>query len=99
MKSVEAPDEPPNVTTEQFTDLKCHISASTNYQMAGIKESLESELEKTSPTLGRSAVYKSIARVSRLPRYLTVHQVRFFFRRDIQKKTKVLRFVRGSRVI
>lgn len=61
--------------------------------MAGIKESLDAELEKTSPSLGRSAVYKSTARVSRLPRYLTIHQVRFFFRRDIQKKTKVLRCV------
>lgn len=53
-------------------------------------QSLDSKIEKTSPTLGREATYSSTSRLSRLPSYLTVHMVRFAWRRDIAKKAKIM---------
>jgi len=54
---------------------------------------LTEEIEKNSPTLDRDATYIKTSRISRLPQYLTVHFVRFFWRKDIQKKTKIMRKV------
>lgn len=67
MKSAEAPDEEPSVSLERFLELKCTISAQTNYLMSGIKDGLTNDIEKNSPSLGRSAVYQETARISRLP--------------------------------
>ncbi|KAL8279698.1 hypothetical protein RQP46_008011 [Phenoliferia psychrophenolica] len=94
LKSVEAPDEPATVSKESFGDIKCNISSTTNYMINGIVEGLEQEIEKNSPSLGRSAVYHETTRISRLPSYLTVNLVRFFWRREINKKTKIMRKVK-----
>ncbi len=94
LKSVEAPEEAPTTRTENFRDLKCNISASTNYLMTGISESLDQQIEKNSPSLNRSAVYTESSRISRLPAYLTVNLVRFFWRRELGKKAKIMRKVK-----
>ncbi|BGP03291.1 Ubiquitin carboxyl-terminal hydrolase 6 [Rhodotorula toruloides] len=94
LKSAEAPEEEPTVSKEQFLEVKCNISGTTNYMMQGISESMEQDIEKNSPSLGRQAVYHETTRISRLPSYLTVHMVRFYWRRDINKKTKIMRKVK-----
>ncbi|BGP19776.1 hypothetical protein JCM10213_006438 [Rhodosporidiobolus nylandii] len=94
LKSAEAPDEEPKTTKEPFLEVKCNISSSTNYMMQGIAESMEQDIEKTSPSLGREAVYHETTRISRLPSYLTVNLVRFYWRREIGKKTKIMRKVK-----
>ncbi|GAA5945898.1 hypothetical protein JCM3775_003340 [Rhodotorula graminis] len=94
LKSAEAPDEEPTVSKEAFLELKCNISSQTNYMMQGLSESMEQDLEKTSPSLGRQAVYHEQTRISRLPSYLTVNMVRFYWRREIGKKTKIMRKVK-----
>ncbi|BGP57966.1 hypothetical protein JCM8202_002152 [Rhodotorula sphaerocarpa] len=94
LKSAEAPAEEPTISKEPFLELKCNISMSTNYMMQGIAESLEQDIEKNSPSLGRQAVYHETTRVARLPSYLTVNMVRFYWRRDINKKTKIMRRVK-----
>ncbi|GAA5983336.1 hypothetical protein JCM11641_006037 [Rhodosporidiobolus odoratus] len=94
LKSAEAPDEDATISNEPFLEVKCNISSTTNYMMQGIAESLEQEIEKNSPSLGRQAVYKETTRISRLPSYLTVNLVRFYWRREIGKKTKVMRKVK-----
>lgn len=38
LKSAEAPDEPPSIAKEQFLEVKCNISGTTNYMMQGIAE-------------------------------------------------------------
>jgi len=43
--------------------------------------------------LDRDAKYTKITRVTRLPKYLTCHFVRFFWKREINKKNKILRKV------
>lgn len=76
-----------------FLKLDCHISGTTNHLRDGILAALEEKIEKTSPTLGRDAVYTKKSRISRLPKYLTVHFVRFFWKREAQKKAKIMRKV------
>lgn len=60
----------------------------------GILDSLNEELEKTSPTLNRTAKYQRKSRVSRLPQYLPVQFVRFFWKPQEQVKAKILRKVK-----
>ncbi|KAI9353951.1 hypothetical protein BD770DRAFT_429086 [Pilaira anomala] len=92
---VEAPEEEKVVSEhEPFTKLSCHISISTNYMINGILESLNEELEKTSPTLGRTAKYQRKSRVTRLPQYLPIQFVRFFWKPQEQVKAKILRKVK-----
>ncbi|KAG1740649.1 cysteine proteinase [Suillus lakei] len=94
LKCDEAPEEPSTVTIEKVLKIECNISATTNYMHTGIKDALNSRLEKNSPSLARQAVYSQTSRLSRLPSYLTVHMVRFAWRRDIGKKAKIMRKVK-----
>lgn len=88
----EAGEEP--VTGEDvFLKLDCHISGTTNHLRDGILAALEEKLEKRSPVLDRDAIYTKKSRISRLPKYLTVHFVRFFWKREAQKKAKIMRKV------
>lgn len=90
----ESPDEPPTIIKERILKLDCPITISTNYLEPGISEALDVKIEKTSSTLGRQAIYTEISRLSRLPANLTVHMVRFYWRRDINKKAKIMRKVK-----
>lgn len=90
----EAPQEEATEGHDTFKVLQCNISSTTNDMSVGIKDSLTSQIEKNSETLGRSAVYEEVSRINRLPAYLTTHFVRFYWRREIGKKTKIMRKVR-----
>ncbi|XP_008797866.1 ubiquitin carboxyl-terminal hydrolase 6 [Phoenix dactylifera] len=78
---------------ESVYALKCHISQDVNHLHEGLKHGLKSELEKVSPSLGRSAIYSKESRINDLPRYLTVQFVRFFWKRESNQKAKILRKV------
>lgn len=54
---------------------------------------MSEKLEKKSDVLGRDAVYTKKSKISRAPKYLTVHFVRFFWKRETQKKAKIMRKV------
>ncbi|KAG6733505.1 hypothetical protein I3843_01G218700 [Carya illinoinensis] len=79
--------------TESVYSLKCHISQEVNHLHEGLKHALKSELEKASPSLGRSAIYLKESRINGLPRYLTIQFVRFFWKRESNQKAKILRKV------
>lgn len=79
--------------TESVYSLKCHISKDVNHLHEGLRNGLKSELEKVSPSLGRSAVYSKESRIKSLPRYLTVQFVRFYWKRESNQKAKILRKV------
>ncbi|GFZ11755.1 ubiquitin-specific protease 6 [Actinidia rufa] len=79
--------------TESVYALKCHISQEVNHLHEGLKHGLKSELEKASPSLGRSAIYIKDSRINGLPRYLTIQFVRFFWKRESNQKAKILRKV------
>ncbi|GAA5823790.1 hypothetical protein JCM10212_001139, partial [Sporobolomyces blumeae] len=94
LSSPEAPTEPTRTSTEPFLELKCNISSSTNYMMQGLLEGMTQDVEKRSESLGRDAVYKEETRIARMPSYLTVNMVRFYWRRELSKKTKIMRRVK-----
>lgn len=76
-----------------FFKLDCHINKDINHLRDGILAGLEEKIEKKSPKLDRDAIYTKKLRISRLPKYLTVHFVRFFWKREVQKKSKIMRKV------
>ncbi|KAL8670196.1 MAG: hypothetical protein Q9168_005252 [Polycauliona sp. 1 TL-2023] len=79
-----------------FLKLDCHISKDTNHLRDGILAGLEEKIEKKSAVLDRDALYTKKSRIARLPKYLTVHFVRFFWKREAQKKAKIMRKVTFS---
>jgi len=60
----------------------------------GIKASLTEHLEKRSEVLGRDAKWTKAFEITRAPKYLVVHFVRFYWKRDTNKKAKILRKVK-----
>lgn len=86
-------NEPTVETDETFLKLNCHIDNNLNHLVDGLKAGLTEEIEKRSETLGQDAVYTKTSQISRLPKYLTVHFVRFFWKKDINKKAKILKKV------
>lgn len=85
--------EEPVSSKEPFLKLNCHIDGNTNHLRDGILNGLTEKIEKKSSALDRDAMYTKRSKISRLPKYLTVHFVRFFWRRDVQKKAKIMRKV------
>lgn len=83
--------EKPIFGNDVFLKLDCHISKDTNHLRDGILAGLEEKLERKSPTLDRDALYTKKSRIARLPKYLTVHFVRFYWKREVQKKAKIMR--------
>lgn len=78
---------------ETVFSLKCHISQEVNHLHDGLKHGLKGELEKTSPLLGRSALFIKESHIQKLPQYLTIQFVRFFWKRESNQKAKILRKV------
>ncbi|KAK9455978.1 hypothetical protein V1511DRAFT_496205 [Dipodascopsis uninucleata] len=93
MKCSEAENEPSTTGSEKFLKLDCHISGETNFLQDGLQRSSSEVIEKYSETLGRNANYTLSKKITRLPKYLTVHFMRFYWRRDTGKKSKILRKV------
>jgi ubiquitin carboxyl-terminal hydrolase 14 len=92
----ETTEEPPITTTESFLKLNCHIGVTTNFMADGILAALSEKIEKNSEILGRNVSWTKTSRITRLPKYLVVHFVRFYWKRDSNKKAKILRKVKFS---
>ncbi|KAG5513705.1 hypothetical protein PMAC_000743 [Pneumocystis sp. 'macacae'] len=90
----ETQGEPPITFKEEFIKLNCHIGMNTNYMIDGLKEGLKEIISKRSEVLNREATFTKISRLSRLPKYLTINFVRFFWKLSIRKKVKILRKVK-----
>jgi ubiquitin carboxyl-terminal hydrolase 14 len=85
--------EQPTLANEPFLKLNCHIDGQTAHLRDGLVSGLSEKIEKRSEVLGRDEMYTKTSKISRLPKYLTVHFVRFFWKRDVQKKAKIMRKV------
>jgi ubiquitin carboxyl-terminal hydrolase 14 len=88
-----ADQEQPAHGSEAFLKLDCHIDKDINHLRDGIVAALSEQIEKKSEALGSDALYTKTSRISRLPKYLTVHFVRFFWKREAGKKAKIMRKV------
>lgn len=78
--------EPVVSRKETISKVVCSIhggagsSITVDHAHEGIKLWLEGSLEKHSSVLGRNAVWKRSARMSKLPKYLCVQFLRFFWK-------------------
>src|SRR5579859_1928785 len=89
-----SPNEPTVHRMETFAKLNCYFGITTNIMQDGIFSELTEQLEKHSEALGRNALWINKCRISRLPKYLVVHFVRYYWKRNINKGAKILRKVR-----
>jgi ubiquitin carboxyl-terminal hydrolase 14 len=80
MKCEENAEELPSSNNESFLQLSCFISQDVKYLQTGLKLRLEERLTKNSPSLSRDASYLKTSRISRLPAYLCIQLVRFFYK-------------------
>jgi ubiquitin carboxyl-terminal hydrolase 14 len=99
MKCDESADELPVTNTESFLQLSCFISQDVKYLHTGLKLRLEERLTKNSSSLSRDAVYTKTSRISRLPAYMCVQLVRFYYKEKEKVSAKVLKDVKFPLVL
>nr|QBH73746.1 hypothetical protein [Orthoderella ornata] len=94
LKCVEADDEPPSHSKENFLQLSCFISQDVRYMLSGLRSKMQEQLTKQSPTLERDAVYTKTSKISRLPAYITIQFVRFYYKEKESINAKILKDVK-----
>ena len=94
MKCEESAEETPAINSESFLQLSCFISQDVKYLQTGLKLRLEERITKFSSSLGRDAVYLKTSRISRLPAYLSIQLVRFFYKEKEKVSAKVLKDIK-----
>eukprot|EP00058_Branchiostoma_floridae_P000266 XP_002585754.1 hypothetical protein BRAFLDRAFT_232629 [Branchiostoma floridae] len=95
MKCVESEEEEEKTSSETFFQLSCFISQGTKVFFPVMeKDRLEEIITKHSPSLGRDAQYKKTSKVRRLPAYLTIQMVRFFYKEKENVNAKILKDVK-----
>lgn len=98
-KCVESDDEPETTTTDKFQQLHCHISQDVKYLHTGLVARMQEQITKKSATLDRDAVYTKKSKISRLPAYLPVEMVRFFYKEKEAVNAKILKDVKFPMVL
>ncbi|XP_076249196.1 ubiquitin specific protease 14 isoform X2 [Calliopsis andreniformis] len=94
LKCVECEDEPPIKGKEDFLQLSCFISTEVKYMFCGLRNKMEEQITKMSSTLGRDAIYTKTSEISRLPAYLTIQFVRFYYKEKEGINAKILKDVK-----
>lgn len=90
----EGATEDPQKSHETNYQLSCFLSQEVRYIQSGIKSKMHEEIEKQSVALGRNARYQKNSLVSRLPAYLSVQIVRFFYKEKENISAKILKDVK-----
>uniref|UniRef100_A0A672ZUX4 Ubiquitin carboxyl-terminal hydrolase n=1 Tax=Sphaeramia orbicularis TaxID=375764 RepID=A0A672ZUX4_9TELE len=96
MKCTESEEEEPIKGKESQLQLSCFINQEVKYLATGLRLRLQEEITKMSPTLERNALYIKSSKLSRLPAYLTVQMVRFFYKEKESVNAKVLKLSKKS---
>jgi len=94
MKCDESEDEPETTSTERLYQLSCFINQDVKYLHTGLRNRLKENITKASPSLGRDASYTKSSLIDRLPAYLTVQFVRFYYKEKENVNAKVLKDVK-----
>ncbi|VDM95681.1 unnamed protein product [Thelazia callipaeda] len=94
MKNLESDIEPVSTTKEAFLQLSCFLNQEVKYVQLGIKSKLTEEITKNSCVLGRDARYEKKALIDRLPAYLSIQMVRFFYKEKDKVNAKILKDVK-----
>uniref|UniRef100_A0AC35TT10 Ubiquitin carboxyl-terminal hydrolase n=1 Tax=Rhabditophanes sp. KR3021 TaxID=114890 RepID=A0AC35TT10_9BILA len=96
MKNVESESEAPSVGSEEFLQLSCYLNADVKYLQSGLKAKMKEHLEKMSEEMGRNCQYEKNTVIDRLPAYLSVQLVRFFYKEKGKVNAKILKDVKFS---
>uniref|UniRef100_A0A3B3ZZ17 Ubiquitin carboxyl-terminal hydrolase n=1 Tax=Periophthalmus magnuspinnatus TaxID=409849 RepID=A0A3B3ZZ17_9GOBI len=96
MKCTESEEEEPIKGKESQLQLSCFINQEVKYLATGLRLRLQEEITKMSTTLDRNALYIKSSKVSRLPAYMTVEMVRFFYKEKESVNAKVLKVLMKS---
>ncbi|CAD5234332.1 unnamed protein product [Bursaphelenchus xylophilus] len=99
MKNLENEDEPILKSKEKFFQLSCFLSQEVRYVQSGIKSKMTEEIEKNSEALGRNCKYEKNTLISRLPAYLSIQMVRFFYKEKDQINAKILKDVKFPMIL
>ena len=91
LKSEETGEERCEVKTEY--NFKCNITINVNHLNEGFKIALDETRELRSELAGRDVVFSGSSKVAKLPPWLNVQMVRFYWKQDIQAKAKIMRAV------
>jgi len=93
LSCTENPEEPKTTQNVTTTKLQCHIQGGkspTTQVLEGIELSMSEQIEKASPTLNKTCIYQKNCTITRIPFYLTVQFVRFFWKKKAGKN-KIVR--------
>ncbi|CAG9465582.1 unnamed protein product [Pedinophyceae sp. YPF-701] len=83
-----------SIVTEKLEHkLICNITSEVNHLHEGIRLGLKDDRQQTSAKTGAMTTFRGSSRITRLPQYLTVQELRFFFKAEAQQKAKILRKV------
>ncbi|XKL66328.1 hypothetical protein PGB90_009748 [Kerria lacca] len=93
-KCTESDTEPITKTSEDFLQLSCFISQDVKYMINGLKNKMQEQITKHSSVLGKDAVFTKTAKISRLPAYLTIQFVRFFYKENNKVNAKILKDIK-----
>ncbi|XP_002732911.1 ubiquitin carboxyl-terminal hydrolase 14-like [Saccoglossus kowalevskii] len=96
MKCIEATEEEETKSSETLYQLSCFISQDVKYMQTGLASRMKEHIEKHSPTLDRNAQYQKESKIKRLPAYLTIQFVRFFYKEKEGVNAKILKDVKFS---
>ncbi|OQS00105.1 ubiquitin carboxyl-terminal hydrolase [Thraustotheca clavata] len=80
LECTETDAEPITTKKEKALKLVCNITKDTNHISEGITVGLEGTIEKNSEILGRNAVWKKSMKINRLPKYICVQFMRFYWK-------------------
>ncbi|XP_020289644.1 ubiquitin carboxyl-terminal hydrolase 14 isoform X2 [Pseudomyrmex gracilis] len=87
-------DEPATFAKEEFLQLSCFISQDVKYLYYGLMSKMQEQIVKMSPKLGENAVYSKTVKITRLPAYLTIQFVRFYYKEKEAINAKILKDVK-----
>ncbi|XP_014667665.1 PREDICTED: ubiquitin carboxyl-terminal hydrolase 14-like [Priapulus caudatus] len=99
LKCVECDEEQPTTSNEDFFQLSCFISQDVKYLHTGLKSRMEENITKMSSVLGRDAEYHKTSQICRLPGYLTIQFVRFFYKEKGAINAKILKDVKFTMML
>jgi len=92
LRNTEAEDEVQN-SEENFYELSCYLTQEVKYLQSGINKTVE-QITKHSTKLGRDAIFEKKTLISRLPGYLCIQLVRFFYKEKEKLNAKILKDVK-----
>uniref|UniRef100_A0A914H6N1 Ubiquitin carboxyl-terminal hydrolase n=1 Tax=Globodera rostochiensis TaxID=31243 RepID=A0A914H6N1_GLORO len=90
----EGSNDEPQRHKEKVLQLSCFLDQEVRYIQAGIRNKMVEEIEKKSKSLDRNAKFEKRSMVSRLPAYLSVQMVRFFYKEEKNISAKILKDVK-----